>query len=94
MASTYNIALNFFPLIERSFSFNIYRREYKTGEQSSEFPECRRRKLPKASFLDMEDMPKYGEYWVSFTNQDGFSLYECDSDMNNLVTVDYLYYLL
>jgi hypothetical protein len=91
MPSKQQIALNFFPLKTSDFNINIRRRVYKSGEKTSDFPECSQR------FLPLSDKPgEKTNFWVSFkTNTlDGFEPYTCNSLSNLSLTNDYLFQLL
>lgn len=91
MASPQELVLNFFPLHDSNFSFPIYRRQFITGEKSENFPGCSKRPLPSNP-----NEEKYLDYWVSFDekSQDGFSSFECNSNLNFHLTNEFLFRLI
>ncbi len=88
MTSHQEILLNFLPLSDARFYFSVYRRQFVSGEKSENFPNCTKRPLPP-----LKGVEEYNDYWITFEEikQDGFSKFECDSDMNPYLTNEFLF---
>jgi hypothetical protein len=91
----YSIALNFIPLLEQEFSFNVFRREYQAGEKrEGDFLNAQRRSLPIDPFKDINDSNNRCDYWASFIPKRGFEPFTCEQDFNHHLTTSFLYQLL
>lgn len=83
------IALNFFPLENEDFQFDIYRRRYTEGEARDAYPGARRQRLP-----EMSGSGSYADYWVVFEQRDGFEAVQVRAKENFRLSVDVLFYAL
>lgn len=80
------IALNFYPLKENDFTFDVYRASYVKGSKledssTSVWALPDRRGEPEGS---------YSKYRVSFSNKPGFNRFRCTSGDNLYLTIAYL----
>jgi len=86
----YKILLNFLPLNKQDFEFTIYRKENK-GEKEEEIGnDIYSNTLP----IKIENLEKRTNYWISFTQKDGFEKLACRPEYNIKITEHYLYYCL
>ena len=82
------IALNFSPLKQQDFQFNIYRKLKIEGEKKEKFSfTVSDRALPSKKG-ERDDYPRY---WVSLTPQKDFEIFTCDSFENPYLTTEYLF---
>lgn len=89
---SYDVALNFLPLVQQEFSFNVFRREYRAGEKrEGELLDTQRRSLPIDPLQDINDSTNRREYWVSFTPKNGFEPFTCEQDFNHHLTSSFIY---
>lgn len=84
------IALNFFPLSENEFSFDVYRAPYREGAKVED-KEVRVWSLPER---EQETGGTYSKYRVSFTDKPGFDAFRCTSGDNLYTTAAYLRHIL
>jgi hypothetical protein len=83
-----NLALNFSPLKQQNFQFQIYRKLKTANEKKESFSfAVSDRALPK----NKGDMNEYPRYWVSLTSQKDFEPFTCDSFDNPYLTTEYLF---
>lgn len=89
---SYNISLNFFPLLKQDFNIILYRKKYK-GELKGELEKTFGEKPYK---VKLPDFPNgiYNSYWVYFCKKDGFEKTTISSRDNYLITIRYLLFLL
>ena len=89
---SYNVALNFLPLAQQEFTFNVFRRLYKAGEKrEGDLLKAQRRSLPIDPLQDINDSTNRCEYWVSFIPKSGFEPFTCEQDFNHHLTTSFLY---
>lgn len=84
------ISLNFLPLVQDSFLFNIYRLE-DSGQKKLQFPEgFSKQSLP----ISADDVDNRKQYWVSFRKSNGLEVFGCEAHYNQYVTRDFLHHQL
>lgn len=86
MQSVDKIKLNFLPISNQNFQFNIWRREYHDMKKSAGI---RCWSLPKNH--DTDDRKRYD---VSFEPLSDFDQFVCKPEYNNYVTMHYIFHLL
>ena len=92
----YNVALNFLPLVDQSFEFDIYRK-FSVDDGGQDHRGLKQRQLPiiaSAGGTIARREAEYRPYWVSYENRNGFEAFHCTPRTNNFLTLDYLYHLL
>lgn len=79
------VALNFFPLRTREFSFEVHARPAEEGESKPQGDDdVSRRALPKAESED------YGQFWTYWVPNEGTAPVECEAFTNVYLTQDFL----
>ena len=91
MSSNKLIALNFLPLTTQDFSFVIYRKKYKGEKSIGAYADCLRKNLPFDSSIDINARANRADYWISFTQMEGFEQFICKQDYNHWLTLDYVF---
>lgn len=81
-----HINLNFLPLKDDNLNFDVFRKEYKQGEQKD--IDTHMFRLPNAPNSD------YGNYLVSFVEREGYSSFSCNAHTNNALSVQYIWHIL
>lgn len=86
----YDIALNFMPLAEQHFKFEVYRKENK-GERKDQIGEgVYSNTLP----LFPDNLNHRTGYWIFFEEKEDFEEFICLPHYNHKLTLHYLYYCL
>jgi hypothetical protein len=83
------IRLNFFPLINKEFTFKIWRRKYQDEKKTGIFQSLYRNTLPIKGNADERD-----DYWISFEPKQDFEEFICKQNYNHKLTQHLLFYLL
>lgn len=86
-----NIQLNFLPLEKTDFDFIVFRKQFNENDSkiSSPFNECLKLSLPISNNAEERE-----SYWISFKEIEGFEQFNCYSNYNVYVTINYLLYKL
>jgi hypothetical protein len=83
------LRLNFLALKNQEFSYHVYRKACSSPDEQRADENVYRYSLP----VQIESEER-ADYWVSFTQRDGFQAYDCTPDTNRRLSVRYLCYLL
>ena len=87
--SDYKILLNFISLKNQDFEFTIYRKENK-GEKKEEIGND----IYFNTLPFKENSEERKNYWISFSQKEGFEKFVCKPEYNIKVAKHYLYYCL
>lgn len=87
MGNRYPISLNFLPINQEAFYFNVYRLESSGQEEFKSSKNISKKTLPE----NHRDVESRRDYWVSFSQVDDFNLFECQSHYNHIVSRDFLH---
>src|SRR5258706_3181652 len=84
------IALNFLPLSQQEFEFDVYRHVYHPVDKKEDFQSSTRRRLPTGEYDNFQNKI-YSDYWVSLQPINGFESYTCFSKTNDYLTLELVF---
>ena len=87
----YDISLNFLPLKDQNFGFEVFRKPYQTDNKGAYDDECRVLSLPVDPELNPNIDGNRGNYWISLTPLDGFESYFAHCEDNRYLTEWFLF---
>lgn len=87
--TTSSLRLNFIPLKEQRFTFNVYRCACISSSEHRDDDDLFRYSLPRQAGDEARQ-----DYWVAFTPQNEMDLFQCNQDDNRRLTVRFLSYIL
>lgn len=74
-----DVRLSFLEIVEESYSFEVYRKEYDGALTPDDG-------LSVYNLIADNSLDKYQKYYVTFGFRDGFELYKCSSEENRFLT--------
>ena len=87
----FDISLNFLPLKDQDFRFEIFRKVYNTDNENNGFEKCRVLSLPANSKLNLDKDETREKFLISFTPQAGFDSYFARCKENRYLTEWFLF---
>ena len=87
----YDISLNFLPLRDQDFRFEVFRKLYRTDDEGTYVDECRVLSLPIDPELNPDIDNNRKNYWISFTSLAGFESYFAHCKDNRYLTEWFLF---
>jgi hypothetical protein len=82
------IKINFWPLKNQHIEFVVWRKKYGGEIKESLYSDLHKNSLP----VTVDDKDVRRDYWVSFTERQGFEKFNCKGEYNNFLTKDFLFH--
>lgn len=82
------IKINFWPLKNQHIEFVVWRKKYGGEIKEGLYSDLHKNSLP----VTVDDKDIRRDYWVSFTERQGFEKFNCKGEYNNFLTKDFLFH--